>query len=58
VVTEAAPHHLIADAGIVTHRRTAAGDVHQPDQRPRSVGLGMPAVGQDTTAAEPHGCQR
>ena len=46
VVTEAAPHHLIADAGILTHRRTRAGDAHAAGQRPRGVGLGMPGVGR------------
>ncbi|PIJ32564.1 tRNA (N6-isopentenyl adenosine(37)-C2)-methylthiotransferase MiaB [Mycobacterium heckeshornense] len=43
VVTGAAPHHLIADAGVLSHRRTRAGDVHE--QRPRGVGLGMPGIG-------------
>jgi tRNA-2-methylthio-N6-dimethylallyladenosine synthase len=46
MVTEAAPHHLIADAGVLTHRRTRAGDAHAAGQRPRSIGLGMPGVGQ------------
>ena len=55
VVTDAAPHHLIADAGILTHRRTRAGDAHAAGQRPRSVGLGMPGVGQPV---EPLGCAR
>jgi tRNA-2-methylthio-N6-dimethylallyladenosine synthase len=58
-VTEAAPHHLIADAGIVTHRRTRAGDSHAAGQRPRSTGLGMPAVGQsEPLGVEPFGCAR
>ncbi|EUA34446.1 (Dimethylallyl)adenosine tRNA methylthiotransferase miaB domain protein [Mycobacterium xenopi 3993] len=43
VVTGAAPHHLIADTGILSHRRTRAGDVQE--QRPRAVGLGMPRIG-------------
>ncbi|ORV98374.1 tRNA (N6-isopentenyl adenosine(37)-C2)-methylthiotransferase MiaB [Mycobacterium kyorinense] len=42
VVTGAAPHHLIADGQLVTHRRTRAGDAHE--NAPRGVGLGMPAV--------------
>ncbi|GBE67010.1 tRNA-2-methylthio-N(6)-dimethylallyladenosine synthase [Mycobacterium sp. MFM001] len=42
VVTDAAPHHLIADGQLVTHRRTRAGDAHE--SAPRGVGLGMPAV--------------
>ena len=58
VVTDAAPHHLIADAGILTHRRTRAGDAHAAGQRPRSVGLGMPGVGQPAVSVEPLGCAR
>nr|WP_244975632.1 tRNA (N6-isopentenyl adenosine(37)-C2)-methylthiotransferase MiaB [Mycobacterium kubicae] len=50
-VTDAAPHYLIADAGILTHRRTRAGDTHEAGQRPNGVGLGMPGVGQPTTTA-------
>jgi tRNA-2-methylthio-N6-dimethylallyladenosine synthase len=57
-VTDAAPHHLIADAGILTHRRTCAGDAHAAGQRPRGVGLGMPGFGQPVAAAEPVGCGR
>jgi tRNA-2-methylthio-N6-dimethylallyladenosine synthase len=56
VVTGAAPHHLIADAGIVSHRRTRAGDAYE--QRPGGVGLGMPAIGQPAPSAEPAGCSR
>ncbi|ORA18596.1 tRNA (N6-isopentenyl adenosine(37)-C2)-methylthiotransferase MiaB [Mycobacterium arosiense ATCC BAA-1401 = DSM 45069] len=52
VITGAAPHHLIADAGVVTHRRTRAGDAQAAGQRPRGIGLGMPAVGPP----EPLGC--
>ncbi len=56
-VTGAAPHHLIADTGPITHRRTRAGDAHAAGQRPRTgVGLGMPAIGvPDTPVA---GCAR
>ena len=56
VITDAAPHHLIADAGILTHRRTRAGDAHAAGQRPRGVGLGMPGVGQATSPVEPLAC--
>jgi tRNA-2-methylthio-N6-dimethylallyladenosine synthase len=49
-VTEAAPHHLIADAGLLTHRRTRAGDAYAAGQGPRGVGLGMPAVGPPAAA--------
>lgn len=55
-VTDAAPHHLIADAGILTHCRTRAGDAHAAGQRPRGVGLGMPGVGKPVNTAE--GCAR
>ncbi len=44
-VTGAAPHHLIADAPLHSHRRTRAGDAHAAGQRPRTVGLGLPPVG-------------
>ncbi len=51
-VTSAAPHHLIADGAVLSHRRTRAGDAHAAGRRPRGappsgvgVGLGMPAVG-------------
>ncbi|HTY27869.1 MAG TPA: MiaB/RimO family radical SAM methylthiotransferase, partial [Mycobacterium sp.] len=48
-VTGAAPHHLIADAPLLTHRRTRAGDAHAAGQRPRTVGLGLPAIGAPST---------
>jgi tRNA-2-methylthio-N6-dimethylallyladenosine synthase len=58
VVTEAAPHHLIADAGVLTHRRTRAGDAHGAGRRPRSIGLGIPGVGPSVGPVEPLGCAR
>jgi tRNA-2-methylthio-N6-dimethylallyladenosine synthase len=57
LVTGAAPHHLIADAGILTHRRTRAGDVHAAGRRP-VVGLGMPGLGQPASPVGPVGCTR
>jgi len=42
VVTYAAPHHLVADAPLLSHRRTRAGDLS--DTRPVGVSLGMPRV--------------
>ncbi|UXA20713.1 tRNA (N6-isopentenyl adenosine(37)-C2)-methylthiotransferase MiaB [Mycobacterium sp. SMC-4] len=58
-VTGAAPHHLIADAGVVRHRRTRAGDAHAAGQRPRTgVGLGMPGIGVPVPAATTNGCAR
>ncbi|CCK64899.1 tRNA (N6-isopentenyl adenosine(37)-C2)-methylthiotransferase MiaB [Mycobacterium canetti] len=56
-VTEAAPHHLIADAGVLTHRRTRAGDTHTARQPGRAVGLGMPGVGPPVGAAKSGGCR-
>jgi tRNA-2-methylthio-N6-dimethylallyladenosine synthase len=58
VVTGGAPHHLIADAGILTHRRTRAGDAHAAGQRPGGIGLGMPAVGPPVAPVAPLGCAR
>lgn len=58
-VTGAAPHHLIADAPLIGHRRTRAGDAHAAGQRPRTgVGLGMPAVGMPAAAPMTAGCSR
>lgn len=60
-ITEAAPHHLIADSPIRTHRRTTAGDAHErgitPKTEPIGVGLGLPRIGapaQEPVAAS--GC--
>jgi tRNA-2-methylthio-N6-dimethylallyladenosine synthase len=58
VVTGAAPHHLIADGHIVTHRRTRAGDVHAAGQRQPGVGLGIPGIGRPVGAAGPLECNR
>jgi tRNA-2-methylthio-N6-dimethylallyladenosine synthase len=44
VVTGAAPHHLIADGDVLTHRRTRAGDAHDTGRRPAGVGLGLPGI--------------
>ncbi|MCZ8381666.1 tRNA (N6-isopentenyl adenosine(37)-C2)-methylthiotransferase MiaB [Mycobacterium sp. CPCC 205372] len=58
-VTGAAPHHLIADAGLLAHRRTRAGDAHAEGRRPRTgVGLGIPGIGAPPKAATPDGCGR
>ena len=57
-VTGAAPHHLIADAPILDYRRTRAGDAHAAGVTPRTVGLGLPAVGVpgDRNPTTPTGC--
>ncbi|TXH31223.1 MAG: radical SAM protein, partial [Actinobacteria bacterium] len=45
-VTYAAPHHLVADAGVLTVERTRAGDLHEAAAATPSVGvmLGLPSV--------------
>jgi tRNA-2-methylthio-N6-dimethylallyladenosine synthase len=58
VVTGAAPHHLVADAGVLTHRRTRAGDAHAAGNRPTTTGLGMPALGRPVETLEASGCSR
>ncbi|MDI3314426.1 MAG: tRNA (N6-isopentenyl adenosine(37)-C2)-methylthiotransferase MiaB [Mycobacterium sp.] len=57
VITDAAPHHLIADAGIGSHRRTRAGEVHATGRR-GVVGLGMPGVGPPADPVGASGCTR
>ncbi len=54
VVGLAAPHHLVADGDLRSHRRTVAGDRHATGARPVTpgVGLGMPGIGR-RSAAEP-----
>ncbi|MVU76908.1 tRNA (N6-isopentenyl adenosine(37)-C2)-methylthiotransferase MiaB [Nocardia sp. ET3-3] len=53
-VTGAAPHYLIADAEVLTHRRTRAGDAHEagitPKTAPIGVGLGLPRIGAPVLA--------
>ncbi|MFD2455514.1 tRNA (N6-isopentenyl adenosine(37)-C2)-methylthiotransferase MiaB [Corynebacterium mendelii] len=62
-LTDAGPHHLLADSGVHSHRRTKAGDHHEAGQRPQTgptgVGLGLPRIGRP--ANEPvsvGGCSR
>lgn len=49
-ITGSAPHYLLADAGVITHERTRAGDLSEagelPTTSPIGVGLGMPGVRQ------------
>jgi tRNA-2-methylthio-N6-dimethylallyladenosine synthase len=42
-----APHHLVADGPVLSHRRTRAGDVHESGTRPggNATGLGLPGFG-------------
>ncbi|MCA0158889.1 tRNA (N6-isopentenyl adenosine(37)-C2)-methylthiotransferase MiaB [Tsukamurella sp. M9C] len=56
-ITGAAPHHLVADGGVLSHRRTRAGDNVEasitPVTAPVGVGLGLPPVGRPAPAAAP-----
>lgn len=56
-VTEAKPFFLIADSGVLTHRRTRAGDnsaVGQvPTTAPIGVGLGLPQIGAPAMTSAP-----
>ena len=58
VVDYAAPHHLVADGGILTHRRTTAGDRYEQGLLPRTpgVGLGMPTRGRPAPVAPVAAC--
>ncbi|MFC4858495.1 tRNA (N6-isopentenyl adenosine(37)-C2)-methylthiotransferase MiaB [Actinophytocola glycyrrhizae] len=55
VITYGAPHHLVADGGLVSHRRTRAGDNHEEGVRPRTsgVGLGLPSFGPPAATSQP-----
>jgi tRNA-2-methylthio-N6-dimethylallyladenosine synthase len=57
-VTRAAPHHLIADDGVLAHRRTRAGDRSEEGRAllTPGVGLGMPSMGRPDGRAEPAAC--
>ncbi|OBK74233.1 tRNA (N6-isopentenyl adenosine(37)-C2)-methylthiotransferase MiaB [Mycobacterium sp. 1274761.0] len=57
-VTDAAPHHLVADGTVGSHRRTRAGDAHEAGRRPQGVGLGMPGVGVPARQPAASGCAR
>ncbi|MFD6108009.1 MiaB/RimO family radical SAM methylthiotransferase, partial [Nocardia salmonicida] len=59
-ITEAAPHHLIADSAVKSHRRTTAGDAHErgitPKTAPIGVGLGLPRIGAPVVETVESGC--
>lgn len=59
-ITAAAPYHLIADTGVVSHRRTTAGDAYErgilPKTAPIGVGLGLPTIGVPAPAPVVTGC--
>ncbi len=52
-VTYGAPHHLLADGELLTHRRTLAGDRSEAGVPARTpgVGLGLPGIGRPAHAA-------
>jgi tRNA-2-methylthio-N6-dimethylallyladenosine synthase len=52
-ITYGAPHHLVADGPLVSHRRTLAGDHHEAGTRPGGapVSLGLPPVGRPAGSA-------
>src|SRR3954467_15060874 len=47
IVTYGAPHHLVADGDLLSHRRTRAGDNAEAGLRPKTSGvtLGLPGFG-------------
>ncbi|HIV56369.1 MAG TPA: tRNA (N6-isopentenyl adenosine(37)-C2)-methylthiotransferase MiaB [Candidatus Stackebrandtia faecavium] len=57
VVTAAAPHHLMADDGLLSHRRTRAGDAWEAGNAPKlpGVSLGMPSIGAPSTGHSDEG---
>ncbi|MFD9662614.1 tRNA (N6-isopentenyl adenosine(37)-C2)-methylthiotransferase MiaB [Rhodococcus sp. NPDC059968] len=60
VVSAAAPHHLVADTSVLTHRRTRAGDSFEkgvtPKTPPIGVGLGLPQIGAPAPLPAQMGC--
>lgn len=52
-ITQASPHHLVADGEITAHRRTRAGDHWEEGRKPKTSGvsLGLPSFG--APAAQP-----
>jgi tRNA-2-methylthio-N6-dimethylallyladenosine synthase len=54
-VTHGAPHHLVADGPLLSHRRTRAGDRHEAGTRPGGAptGLGLPSFGAPAPTAAP-----
>ncbi|MGH3433888.1 MAG: tRNA (N6-isopentenyl adenosine(37)-C2)-methylthiotransferase MiaB [Thermocrispum sp.] len=63
-VTYAAPHHLVADGSLLSHRRTRAGDNAEAGLRPHtqgigaasSVGLWLPTMGRPEPLPVTDGC--
>jgi len=59
VIDRGAPHHLVADGGVLTHRRTRAGDAAEAGTRPAGAPttapttLGLPVFGRPADEPEP-----
>jgi tRNA-2-methylthio-N6-dimethylallyladenosine synthase len=53
-----APHHLVADGPVLSHRRTRAGDAHDAGTRPGGAPttLGLPVFGAPEPVAATPGC--
>ena len=55
-ISSAAPHHLLADDGVLTCRATRAGDRHEAGEKPETppigVGLGLPTLRRDALASD------
>jgi tRNA-2-methylthio-N6-dimethylallyladenosine synthase len=58
VVTYGAPHHLVADGAVLSHRRTRAGDNWADGVRPKTSGvsLGLPSFGAPAVVPSTEGC--
>jgi tRNA-2-methylthio-N6-dimethylallyladenosine synthase len=59
VITYGAPHHLVADGEVLTHRRTRAGDNVEAGLRPKTdgVSLGLPSFGAPAALPVTSGCE-
>ena len=59
-ITDSKPHFLIADDGVLAHRRTKAGDNSAagevPTTAPVGVGLGLPTIGRPAAEATDSAC--
>ncbi len=53
VVSYAAPHHLVADGPLVSHRRTPAGQRHAAGYAPGVTVLGLPGMGTPPAGPAP-----
>ncbi|MQM27811.1 tRNA (N6-isopentenyl adenosine(37)-C2)-methylthiotransferase MiaB [Glycomyces albidus] len=53
-ITYGAPHHLVADGAVLTHRRTKAGDAWAAGKATKlpGVSLGMPSIGKKPAVAQ------